>query len=446
MMRSLYAGVSGLQNHQTRMDVLSNNVANVNTYGFKKGRVTFQDMLSQTLTGAARPREDKGGVNPQQVGLGMMVAAIDTIHSQGAMQVTGVNTDLALMGEGMFILKRGERSFYTRNGAFSIDKEGTLLNPANGYKVQGWQSTIGPDGRPKVETAATPTDIRIPVGDKDPARATANIFYHCNLRKTDDTHQTDIEAYDNTGTPRQLRATMKRTGINQWQMTVDVPQATAGSVKADVAGNGVAQNNIINLTFNDNGSLVAVADNQVAAGQTTDTLNNGELSANVSFTYQGTNGEVAQSIKLHLGTSGLFDGITQFESASTTKAIEQDGYTMGELEGFNIDDNGQVTGVYTNGNRKLLAQVAIAKFANVGGLEKAGESLFVESNNSGRANIGEAGLSGRGKIKAGTLEMSNVDLSEQFVDMIVTQRGFQANSRGITTSDQMLQEILTLKR
>ncbi|MBI4976474.1 MAG: flagellar hook protein FlgE [Spirochaetes bacterium] len=448
MMRSLYAGVSGLQNHQTRMDVLSNNIANVNTTGFKKGRVTFQDMLSQTLTGAARPRDDKGGVNPQQVGLGMMTAAIDTIHTQGAMQVTGVNTDLAIMGEGMFILKRGDRSFYTRNGAFTIDKNGTLLNPANGFKVQGWQSVTGPDGKQNIETAATPSDIRIPVGDKDPARSTSNIQYHCNLRKTDETHQTDIEVYDNTGIARQMRATMKRMGINQWQMTVDVPQATAGSVKVDVPGNnGAGQNNVFNLTFNDNGSLISVADAQVAAGQTADTLNTGELTANVSFTYKGTgDADVNQTVKLHLGTSGLFDGITQFESISTTKAIEQDGYTMGELEGFNIDDNGQVTGVYTNGNRKLLAQVALAKFANVGGLEKAGESMYVESNNSGRANIGEAGVSGRGKMKAGTLEMSNVDLSEQFVDMIVTQRGFQANSRGITTSDQMLQEILSLKR
>ena len=134
------------------------------------------------------------------------------------------------------------------------------------------------------------------------------------------------------------------------------------------------------------------------------------------------------------------------ESPSTTKAIEQDGYTMGMLEGFSFDDSGQITGVFTNGNRKTLGQVALAKFNNAGGLEKAGDTLFVQSNNSGAANIGVAAAEGRGSIKAGTLEMSNVDLSEQFTDMIVTQRGFQSNARTITTADQMLQEVIALKR
>lgn len=441
MMRSLFAGVSGLQNHQTRMDVVGNNISNVNTYGFKKGRVTFKDMISQSLSGAAKPQEDRGGINPQQVGLGMQVATIDTIHTQGALQVTGVNTDLAIQGEGFFIEKKGNSSYYTRNGAFSIDKNGYLVNPSNGYKVQGWNAVLNPEtGMMELNTAAGVEDLIIPVGSKDPARATQNTKFFCNLQKNSDTHQADLTIYDSTGIPRQLRATFNRTDVNRWDMVIEIPEATEGSVSVS-AGDPVENggNNTFQLVFNDAGSLISVSD-----GANTQT--EGVLMPNVSFTYTGTDGEVNQTINLTMGEVGLFNGITQFESPSTTKAIEQDGYTMGMLEGFSFDDSGQITGVFTNGNRKTLGQVALAKFANAGGLEKAGDTLFVESNNSGAANIGVAAAEGRGSIKAGTLEMSNVDLSEQFTDMIVTQRGFQANARTITTADQLLQEVIALKR
>lgn len=441
MMRSLFAGVSGLQNHQTRMDVVGNNISNVNTYGFKKGRVTFKDMISQSLSGAAKPQEDRGGINPQQVGLGMQVATIDTIHTQGALQVTGVNTDLAIQGEGFFIEKKGNSSYYTRNGAFSIDKNGYLVNPSNGYKVQGWNAVLNPEtGMMELNTAAGVEDLIIPVGSKDPARATQNTKFFCNLQKNSDTHQADLTIYDSTGIPRQLRATFNRTDVNRWDMVIEIPEATEGSVSVS-AGDPVENggNNTFQLVFNDAGSLISVSDG-------TNTQTEGVLMPNVSFTYQGTDGEVNQTINLTMGEVGLFNGITQFESPSTTKAIEQDGYTMGMLEGFSFDDSGQITGVFTNGNRKTLGQVALAKFANAGGLEKAGDTLFVESNNSGAANIGVAAAEGRGSIKAGTLEMSNVDLSEQFTDMIVTQRGFQANARTITTADQLLQEVIALKR
>lgn len=441
MMRSLFAGVSGLQNHQTRMDVVGNNISNVNTYGFKKGRVTFKDMISQSLSGAAKPQEDRGGINPQQVGLGMQVATIDTIHTQGALQVTGVNTDLAIQGEGFFIEKKGNSSYYTRNGAFSIDKNGYLVNPSNGYKVQGWNAVLNPEtGMMELNTAAGVEDLIIPVGSKDPARATQNTKFFCNLQKNSDTHQADLTIYDSTGIPRQLRATFNRTDVNRWDMVIEIPEATEGSVSVS-AGDHVENggNNTFQLVFNDAGSLISVSDG-------TNTQTEGVLMPNVSFTYTGTDGEVNQTINLTMGEVGLFNGITQFESPSTTKAIEQDGYTMGMLEGFSFDDSGQITGVFTNGNRKTLGQVALAKFANAGGLEKAGDTLFVESNNSGAANIGVAAAEGRGSIKAGTLEMSNVDLSEQFTDMIVTQRGFQANARTITTADQLLQEVIALKR
>ena len=140
MMRSLYSGVSGLQNHQTRMDVIGNNISNVNTNGFKRGRVNFQDMISQQMSGAAKPTDELGGVNPKEVGLGMTIASIDNVFTQGNLQTTGISTDLAIQGNGFFVLKSGEESFYTRNGAFGLDSDGTLVNPANGMRVQGWMA------------------------------------------------------------------------------------------------------------------------------------------------------------------------------------------------------------------------------------------------------------------------------------------------------------------
>ena len=182
MMRSLYAGVSGMQNHQTRLDVIGNNVANVNTTGFKRGRVNFQDMISQQMSGAASPTTEVGGVNPKEVGLGVTVAAIDTVFTQGNLQTTGVSTDVAIQGNGFFIMKNGEESFYTRAGAFSLDSEGTLVNPANGMRVQGWMAEEI-NGQMVLQTAGSTEDLIIPVGSKDPAKATENVNFACNLNK-----------------------------------------------------------------------------------------------------------------------------------------------------------------------------------------------------------------------------------------------------------------------
>ena len=174
MMRSLYSGVSGMQNHQTRLDVIGNNVANVNTTGFKKGRVNFQDMISQQISGAARPTTEVGGVNPKEVGLGVMTASIDTIFTQGNLQTTGVSTDVAIQGNGFFVLKNGEETFYTRAGAFGVDSEGTLVNPANGMRVQGWMAQEM-NGEVVLNTASATEDLIIPIGQKDPAKAKIHI-------------------------------------------------------------------------------------------------------------------------------------------------------------------------------------------------------------------------------------------------------------------------------
>ncbi|MBN2735444.1 MAG: flagellar hook protein FlgE [Spirochaetales bacterium] len=455
MMRSLYSGVSGLQNHQVRMDVIGNNISNVNTNGFKKGRVTFQDMLSQTMSGAAKPTDDVGGINPKQVGLGMNVNSIDTIHTQGALQTTGVMTDIALQGNGFFILSEGEKTFYTRNGAFGLDQDGYLVNPANGLKVQGWMSQVDEQGNVVINTAGNREDLIIPVGSKDPAFATTDVRLACNLDKnapqigTEGQWQTSFDVYDSFGRTHRLEVRFQKDAAvaNRWQATVVVdPQAAVDTnVIADVgAANGT--NNTFLLDFDNNGVLQSVLDAQG------DTLDTDALNVSVAFDVADADpdaggGIYRQTFNLNLGTVGSpLDSITQYAENFSTKIREQNGYTMGYLETFKIDQSGVITGVYSNGANRALGQVALASFTNPGGLEKAGENNYVVSNNSGNAMVGTSGTEGRGKIIAGALEMSNVDLAEQFTDMIVTQRGFQANSKTITTSDQMLQELLTLKR
>ncbi len=453
MMPSLYSGVSGLKNHSVRMNVIGNNISNVNTYGFKYSRVTFQDLLYQKMSGAAAPTDDKGGVNPKQSGLGMNVASIDKIFSEGSIQNTGKNTDMAIQGEGFFIVAKGEQKFYTREGTFDIDKNGTLVNPANGLKVLGWMAQPDAQGNMRIDTASEIGEITIPIYGKDPARATTEVGFKSNLNSTlpivtpgmtpaeraAAVHSTSIDVYDSEGQPHQLQVEFRKTAENQWTAAVTLEggaNVTLDGVPGAAAAPAGATNEVV-LTFDQFGSLTGMTD---AAGNN---LNTGTLNAVLRATIPGRE---PINLNLNFGTVGQYNGVTQFSSKSTTKAYTQNGYPMGYLEAFEVDDRGIITGSYTNGQKKSLAQVALALFTNPGGLNASGETMFTVSNNSGNAIIGEPDTEGRGKIRAGALEMSNVDLADQFTDMIVTQRGFQANSRTITTSDQMIQELLTLKR
>ena len=463
MMRSLYSGVSGMQNHQTKMDVIGNNVANVNTTGFKKGRVDFQDMISQQLSGAAAPTTEVGGVNPKEVGLGVQVAAINTIFTQGNLQSTGVSTDIAIQGNGFFILKNGEETFYSRAGAFSVDRDGTLVNPANGLRVQGWMAREL-NGEQIIQTAATPTDLVIPLGSKDPAHATENVNFACNLNKNTPeilegaseadiakgTWNTEFKIYDSFGNEHLLAVSFTRVvgNPNQWRATVQVDPENADFTQTRIGlgtTDGVENSFLIN--FDNHGTLQSVTD---SAGNLTNP--EGEIVLQASFTVPDANPDedgnpYRQTLNINLGTIGSQrNTVTQSASQSSTKAFYQDGYTMGYLDNFKIDSSGIITGVYSNGTNRKIGQIAMATFTNQGGLEKAGENTYVESNNSGLANIGESGIAGKGKLLAGTLEMSNVDLTEQFTDMITTQRGFQSNAKTIQTSDTMLETVLSLKR
>ena len=463
MMRSLYSGVSGLQNHQTRMDVIGNNISNVNTNGFKRGRVNFQDMISQQMSGAAKPTDELGGVNPKEVGLGMTVASIDNIFTQGNLQSTGVSTDIAIQGNGFFLLKSGEESFYTRNGAFGLDRDGTLVNPANGMRVQGWMAEEV-NGQMLVSTAATPEDLIIPVGSKDPAKEKTNVNFACNLNKNtpeilegasaDDIYKgtwgTEQKIYDSFGNEHMLSVSFRRVvgNPNQWEATVLIDPDNSEYTQTRVGlGTTDGMGNTFLVNFDNYGSLQSVTD---TAGNVTNP--EGQIVIQTSFAVAESNPDAEgnpyrQTMNINLGTIGSFkDTITQSAAKSTTKAFYQDGYTMGYLDNFKIDSSGIITGVYSNGTNRTIGQIALASFANDRGLEKAGDNTYVQSNNSGLANINVAGVAGKGSLLSGALEMSNVDLTEQFTDMIVTQRGFQANSKTIQTSDTLLETVLSLKR
>jgi flagellar hook protein FlgE len=466
MMKSLYSGVSGLKNHQVRMDVVGNNIANVNTHGFKTERVTFQDMISQELAAASEPKENIGGVNPKQVGLGALIAAVDKIMTQGSFQTTGKNTDLAISGEGFFIVKDGDKEFYTRAGAFNVDKDGNLVNPANGLKVQGWNSRVDENGTKYINSSSTIENITLPLYSKEPAKATKEVVFKSNLNASATSvpegvtpeelqkmisdpdpkkrrgHTTTIKIFDDQGMERELKLQFYKVRDNVWRASVDVTDASQVTVDVDSSSVGgqnteVPGNTEFEIGFAPDGKIVNISDG-------TDSQSAGNLSAKVSFRIPGNPG--VQTFELKMGEAGMVEGVTQFSADFTTKAVKQDGYPMGYMEAFSIDNSGTITGIYSNGVQQPLSRVAMAIFNNPAGLNKAGDTMFSYSLNSGEPNIGESGLAGRGKINAGLLEMSNVDLSDQFTDMIVTQRGFQANSKTITTSDQMIQEVLGLKR
>ena len=414
-MRSFFAGVTGLRNHQVRMDAIGNNIANVNTLGYKASRVTFQDAFSQLFQGASRPggATNAGGygTDPIQIGLGMTVGSVDMAYTQGNLQNTGINTDLAVQGDGLFVVNDGNTDFYTRAGNFQFDALGRLTMSATGYVVRGKMAQNG-----VLQDAIT--DIVLPVGQKAAAFASTEANFGGNLDSqavAGDTRQSTITIFDSLGTPHDLTVTFTKTATaNQWDYAITTPN---GTINGGDTGT---------LSFDSQGALVSP-----------------DFS---DFDFTPNNIATAQVVRVNFGTAGSIDGISQFASPSTAVLREQDGYTMGELRALQFDTSGTIVGSYSNGTQQVLAQVALASFNNPGGLSRQGDNLFAISANSGSAVLGFVGEGTTSTIVPGAIEMSNVDLAEQFTDMITTQRGFQSISRVITTSDEMLQELVNLKR
>jgi flagellar hook protein FlgE len=434
MMRSMFAGVSGLRNHQTRMDVIGNNIANVNTVGYKKGKVIFQDMLSQNIRGASSPQGGRGGTNPQQVGLGVTINTIDNVHTQGSSESTGKTTDMMVDGDGMFVVADGSNKFYTRAGNFDFDSSGTLIN-ANGLKVQGWNA----DNSGAIDTSQSVSNIGITKGvaisqpssavefagnlDATTAVATGAVPYPGEVALT-------ANVFDSLGRSHTIYIYLKNNGDNTWDID------DASDDPANPTNPGWATVATGTLTFNPDGTFSSASVIRVT-GTPTGVVGQPDAK-NFADPVAAANDIPAIVFD--------FAKITQLAGDTNVQMTYQDGATAGVLTGFVVDKTGVVTGQFSNGMSKQLAQVAIANFSNPDGLSKVGGNIYSVSNNSGAAQIGTAGTGGRGEITPGSLEMSNVDLSQEFTDMIITQRGFQANSRIITTSDEMLQELVNLKR
>jgi len=560
-MKSLWSGVSGLQAHQVAMDVEGNNIANVNTVGFKYSRANFADMLAQTSKIASAPEGGMGGTNAVQVGLGSSVSTVSKIFSQGSLEKTDKSTDVALSGDGFFTVSSdGGKSYkYTRSGDFKFDANGMFVD-GNGYMVQGWgyDETLG-----RVNTASTIGDIKIDSSLTMPAKSTSSIKLKANLNSSDDnqitsptyaltatgafattngdekaedlaylfndngerlglktgdsfsisvngatatelvygkdftttaqlrtvlanrtgaqvtlnqfgklevknlgtnplsinitagkqnnelftnmllplntkslqqnsssvsqgmsaaTHGSSIDILDSLGSKHTVKFDFRRTEGNKWNMTVSVPSP------ASIEGTAPTTNILFggNVTFNSDGSLASVNP------------------STIKFT--GNNGSTAsQVINLDMGTMGGFGGLTSFDQETKTAGISQDGYGSGDLKDILVDQSGTISGVFTNGKSIGLAKMAIARFTNNEGLMNEGGNIFLQSANSGSAMIGEAGAGGRGAVQSSYLEMSNVDLSRSLTKLIVVQRGYQSNSKTITTADQMLNTLLQLK-
>jgi len=602
-MRSLWSGVTGLNAHQIAMDIEGNNIANVNTNGFKYSRANFSDLLSQTSKIATAPQGSIGGKNPMQVGLGTEISSVTRMFSQGSIQTTSKNTDMAIQGNGFFIVSQddGKTYKYTRSGDFVFDANGNFVNN-QGMIAQGWNRNADTGD---IDNTAPIGNIQIPPGLTTPAKKTSVLNLKANLntgnqienksviRTLDSTaglaggiNPENVDKFDvlfnadgkafnlkngtaadqgqgikvsfnggtdsrnfrfTTGDPNtvglngagdtfyfsnteDLRAGLQDYGddfsdgfeviVNdQGKYELSNKLATGTDLNIDVSGisdQGTDENLLFTKTMSSiSGQLSAGStgikitqqinaathsgsidvfdslgtkhtvrvefrkeDYLVSGGIKTGTQWNMKISVpepgNIgglirenevygqvvfgsdgslasytptSITYTANNGSSPnQTIQLDLGTANKFDGLTSFDSASNTSGISQDGYTGGDLDGIRIDQTGTLIGSFTNGRSFGLAQLSMAKFTNNIGLESDGGNVFIQSANSGDPIIGQAASGGRGFVQSSSLEMSNVDLSRSLTQLIVIQRGFQANSKTITTSDQMLNTLLQLKQ
>lgn len=431
MMRSMFSGVSGLRSHQTRMDVIGNNIANVNTVGFKSGRVTFQEIFSQTIRGAGSPDSatGRGGVNPMQIGLGIGVGSVDTIMTRGSSQRTDNPTDLSIEGEGFFIVKGGNADAYkfTRAGNFGIDRLGNLVT-GSGFNVMGWQQyTSNGDGTYEFDTEQELEAINLYEKRLINPRASTKAIFTGNLdaatkKASGSNYQITVpmRVYDSLGNDYTVNLKFMKTDATA--------SSSTWAFKVDGGSQSSAPSAPFTIKFDKAGKIVSTAS---GAG----------TQFSVDLTPVGTVGTGTFNVKIDLSK------LTMYAADTSVKPLDVDGYPSGELVTFNVGTDGMITGIYSNGQQQPLGMVALASFENPAGLQKMGDNLYTPTVNSGEFRRAvKAGHNGTGTLNPGTLEMSNVDLSREFTDMIITQRGFQANSRIITTSDEMLQELVNLKR
>jgi flagellar hook protein FlgE len=552
----MFSGVSGMRNFQYELDVIGNNISNVNTVGFKGSRVTFQTALLQTLKAARAPQNNVGGTNPIQIGLGSQLATMDKVMTQGSFQNTGRKLDLAIQGDGFFVLSDGQGYYYTRAGALDVDMKGTLIHSSTGMKVQGWIAIQDPTtGQRYIDTNQPIGDIVISAGMTMPANATTSARMEGNLNSTSGIMPFAMTVTDDNGQQRTVRFVFSKTNtdfarqngpftenqsytwraydennnllgtsyivVNQFGRVVDsglseVVVAPGASISIPSSGElrfyeSDSPSNFVTAKFESPRYVTAVEvydtlgnpyslyiefirlgqfqgirnawiwrvytasgepiryidangqtsyNNTPYVGGVVDFNESGRLSTlygitwdEATQTFQVSDSELRtiQFDASHMGDGTVtinldLTSLTQFAGANSAAFTYQNGNALGTLQSFAINEAGQIIGTFSNGLTDLLGQVALAIFNNPAGLTEIGNSLYVPSANSGLAQIGAAGTGGRGTLIPGALEMSNVDLAEEFTKMIIAQRGFQANARVITTADTILGELVALRR
>lgn len=438
---AIFTGVTGLKAHQRRIDVIAGNIANVNTTAYRGSRVLFEDLFSQTLEGARAPLGGFGGSNPSQVGLGVKLGSIDLNQSQGSLLTTGVSSDLAIQGSGFFIMSDGSAQVYTRDGSFQLNANGVLVDPATGLKVQGLLA----DGAGNIDTNSAITDLVIPVGGTAIVRSTTAVSLVGNLDSQSAVGTTvsrSMQVYDSLGEARTVnitytksaQVTVSGTAYNAWTWNGTY---TNGAGVTTTVNNGTAP---ATLLFDSNGKLFAegtVAGGVFTARPSTD--------SEISITAAAL-GALPSFPTTPFQFNVDFAKVTELSATSDVTVSNQDGFPRGTLSSFNIGNDGVINGVFTNGLTRVIGQVALANFSNPGGMSRVGNNMFRDTPASGTAQIGLPSSGGRGTVSGGVLEGSNVDLGDEFSNLIVTERGFQANARTITTADTLLQETVNLIR
>ena len=422
MISALYTGVTGLAANSQELAVIGDNIANANTIGFKGNRAAFEDALAQSMI---------GGLGGSGSGLGVQLQAVQRILTQGALVSTGLATDLALQGSGFFLVSGSHAGragqFYTRAGQFTIDAGGYLVN-LDGLRVQGYAA----DANGAIVN--TLGDLVVGTASSAP-NATGEIRIHANLQADAEipaawdvndaagtsNFSTSVTVYDSLGKAHAVEVHYRRNDVGEWEWHA---VADGGGLQGGTSGTPteIASGT---LTFDADGRLTGSTQSS-------------------NFNPAGASGP--QALSFDFGTPGSTGGLTQFADPSAVTFIGQDGYGAGELTGVSIDPQGRIMGAFTNGQSRVLGQVAVADFQAPDQLERLGGNLFGRTPAAGEPTVGTPGAGGRASIAAGALEQSNVDLATELVKMITAQRGFQANSKTITTADQLLSDLISLKR
>ncbi len=424
---ALFSSVSGLDATGTAISVIGDNIANVNTPGFKARRAEFVDVLGQSITAG-------GGFS--QIGAGTNLSRISPLFSQGSFESTARTTDLAIEGRGFFILEGQQGRVYTRAGLFNFDRDGLLVNP-QGLPVQGFAidpTTLQPFGQVgniQLNAALSPprasTSVSLSVNlDPNDIAGTTSPFSASDPNGTSN-FNTVLSLYDSLGNQHQATVYYSNVGGNSWDWTITVPPGDTNDAPA-TAGDPVVVQGSGTLTFDADGILTAVTGSP----------------ATFNFTGGGVQGQTVDIAFGPIAGIGLGSPSTQVATSNATNSFQQDGFAPGQLQSITIDPEGFVTGSFSNGETIPLAQIALANFANVEGLVSIGNNNLLESRASGQPLVGGPQTSSLGTIRSSSLEQSTVDLAAEFVRLIINQRAFQANTRTVSTTNELLANLVTL--